>query len=265
MRIYQFHQLVALDRGPIYTCISDLLKGDIYQISNLLLEKFENRQYEEIPELMQTFIKAELVIEVEPDTFILPLYFENRFDDKDEHSIILQLERGSDLQAAIRFFTHRQVKIKLIHYFDDQEIENPVQGIPVIFMSKDFSLCESLSTITGDFSNIDEATYLQNKLFHNCWGHKIAVTADGNIHPCIYSRLVIGNIFKDSFEDTWAGFEVYRKLTKDKIEKCRACEFKYVCFDCREIAYRVSGDLYAANPYCTYNPFTGDWGDQETI
>ena len=28
-------------------------------------------------------------------------------------------------------------------------------------------------------------------------------------------------------------------------------------FDCREIARRESNNLYAPNPYCSYDPFTG--------
>ena len=50
-------------------------------------------------------------------------------------------------------------------------------------------------------------------------------------------------------------------LTKDKIHKCKDCELRYACFDCREIPMRVENNLYATNPYCKYNPYKGTWDD----
>jgi radical SAM protein with 4Fe4S-binding SPASM domain len=258
MKVYKFHQFIALDRGPVNTCISNLLKGEVYQVKNHLLEKFENHCYEEIPGLIQTLEQAELIIQVEQDAFILPLYFKNPFDN-DIQQIILELEEGVDIGQAVSFFSNRKIKIKMIQFFGVTEIDMLTSGIPVVKMSKDFSLCEDLSTVTGDFPNIDEATYMLNKMFHNCWGKKIAVTVDGNVRPCIYSQLVMGNIFKNTFSEIWQSAEVYRKLTKDKIEKCKDCELKFVCFDCREIARQKSGSLYATNPHCNYDPYKGEW------
>lgn len=51
----------------------------------------------------------------------------------------------------------------------------------------------------------------------------------------------------------------YWLITKDRIKKCKDCELRYVCFDCREIVKRKTNDLYASNPYCKYNPYKGIW------
>jgi radical SAM protein with 4Fe4S-binding SPASM domain len=97
---------------------------------------------------------------------------------------------------------------------------------------------------------------------HNsCWAKKIAVTKDGKIRPCIYSNIVIGNMYDD--EDIQSVVKKalkYWDINKDKVEKCKNCELRYACFDCREIAQRKSnGNLYAKNPYCNYDPFKGKW------
>jgi len=57
--------------------------------------------------------------------------------------------------------------------------------------------------------------------------------------------------------------EKYWYLTKDKVDKCKICELRYSCPDCREIAYESSGNLYASNPNCLYNPETGVWRDEK--
>jgi len=54
----------------------------------------------------------------------------------------------------------------------------------------------------------------------------------------------------------------YWYLTKDKVEKCKECELRYFCIDCRELAQRESnGNVYASNPNCKYDPNTGVWQD----
>ena len=49
------------------------------------------------------------------------------------------------------------------------------------------------------------------------------------------------------------------KFTKDKIEECSECEYRYACFDCRpnSLSRKISEKPW----YCTYNPLTGNWED----
>ena len=53
----------------------------------------------------------------------------------------------------------------------------------------------------------------------------------------------------------------YWMLTKEKVTKCKDCELRYICFDCRETARKYKNYLYATNPNCSYNPYSGKWGD----
>jgi radical SAM protein with 4Fe4S-binding SPASM domain len=95
--------------------------------------------------------------------------------------------------------------------------------------------------------------------YNTCWGKKIAITKDNKIRPCIFSEIIVGDIQKNDIYDVIEKIRKYWTITKDKVEKCRDCEFRYVCFDCREIAMRKTNDLYGSNPYCGYNPYTGIW------
>ncbi len=117
-----------------------------------------------------------------------------------------------------------------------------------------------MSTIDGDFGLVNEADLAFNKRMNTCWGQKIAITADNIVRPCIYSEISIGNLLEVDIGTVIDKMkEEYWSLTKDKVEKCNNCEFRYVCFDCREIARKVNGNLYSTNPYCNYEPLNGEW------
>ncbi|MHA1919668.1 MAG: SPASM domain-containing protein [Promethearchaeota archaeon] len=90
-------------------------------------------------------------------------------------------------------------------------------------------------------------------------GEKICITKDGEVRPCIYSQISIANIFNDNIERIFEKIKTYWEITKDKVEVCKNCELRYVCFDCREIARIKTNNLYAKNPYCQYNPIKGTW------
>ena len=99
-----------------------------------------------------------------------------------------------------------------------------------------------------------------NKTYNTCWKKQIAVQDNGDVTPCIFSDHVTGNIFKDKIYDIIPKMEKYWKISKDKVKKCKDCELRYICFDCRVIACKKGGGLYAENPNCHYVPATGQWG-----
>jgi len=114
-----------------------------------------------------------------------------------------------------------------------------------------------------DFST-DQVSFRRNQLYHTCLAGKIAITADGQVIPCIFSRNNILGSLKDqeladilestALKETW-------ELTKDKVLVCKDCEYRYACSDCRPLAEGLGcGKGYSNAPFprCTYNPYTGE-------
>lgn len=103
---------------------------------------------------------------------------------------------------------------------------------------------------------------------HSCLLGKITVTEFGDVLPCIFSRdNIVGNVLvASSLENVLRGPVLTRiwRATKDGVQVCRDCEYRYVCFDCRPLSEGASagnaGYLDAPYPRCTYNPYTGEWG-----
>lgn len=101
---------------------------------------------------------------------------------------------------------------------------------------------------------------------HNsCLHKKISIDIEGNIKNCPLMSQSFGNIQNRSLEEalTQPEFKRYWNITKDHIESCKDCEFRYICTDCRaytERSHYTSENLDISKPLkCGYDPFTNEW------
>lgn len=101
------------------------------------------------------------------------------------------------------------------------------------------------------------------------------VYPNGDITPCPYLPIKLGNIREKSFSDIWFTSDVFKALRDfDTLKgKCGACDYRGVCGGCRARAYGLSsdfidfcgdlhepaelqGDYLAEDPWCVYQPKT---------
>ncbi|MFW2330814.1 MAG: radical SAM protein [Nitrospinota bacterium] len=83
------------------------------------------------------------------------------------------------------------------------------------------------------------------------------VSHKGEIFPCGYFPLEVGNVKHDNLTDVWSNSEVFQKLRNQEnlTGKCGACDYKEVCEGCRARAYfYTDGDYLSEEPYCIYEP-----------
>jgi radical SAM protein with 4Fe4S-binding SPASM domain len=82
--------------------------------------------------------------------------------------------------------------------------------------------------------------------YHYCLAGTLAITADGYALPCPLLRNSVvadakttgikGILRKKRLKEFW-------RMTKDRIEACSACPFKYICHDCRALEYQATGEI----------------------
>lgn len=107
---------------------------------------------------------------------------------------------------------------------------------------------------------IDANDYFRNKKIHNCFGTKLYIDYKLDVYPCVMERrLSYGNLEHTLLKDMVGDDCVF--LTKDKIEGCKDCEFRYACFDCRPDSN--GNEVYAKPWFCTYDPYNGIWADAD--
>ena len=95
----------------------------------------------------------------------------------------------------------------------------------------------------------------------------------GDVTPCPYLPIKVGNIRENSFKEIWLNSDVLNDLRDlNKLKgKCGICEYKSVCGGCRARAYgltsnlidicgglyapsEINGDYLAEEPWCVYQP-----------
>ncbi len=88
-----------------------------------------------------------------------------------------------------------------------------------------------------------------------CGRFYCAVRSNGDIEPCVFFPLKIGNIFTDDFSDLWQNHLVLQDLrNREKLEgTCGVCHFKHFCGGCRARAYGYTGNYLASDPGCMRN------------
>ncbi|MEM0488099.1 MAG: radical SAM protein [Candidatus Bathyarchaeia archaeon] len=97
----------------------------------------------------------------------------------------------------------------------------------------------------------------------------------GEVTPCPYLPIKLGNIRERSFKDIWFNSEILKNLRdfKKLRGKCGVCDYRDVCGGCRARAYSLTsdfidfcgdlheptelrGDYLAEDPWCVYQPKT---------
>lgn len=100
-------------------------------------------------------------------------------------------------------------------------------------------------------------------LFRNtCWYGKFAIASDGSVLPCVFERNKrYGDIVNSSVSQILLSKQLRTMwdLSKDSINVCKDCEFRYACKDCRPLGECDKGDFLGKYSRCTYDPYTGNW------
>lgn len=77
----------------------------------------------------------------------------------------------------------------------------------------------------------------------------------GNVQPCAYLDLPIGNVREIPFNEIWNNNPIFKELrTLDYKGKCGVCNYKNACGGCRaRVAFYNNGDYMAGETQCLYD------------
>lgn len=102
--------------------------------------------------------------------------------------------------------------------------------------------------------------FFESQKNNSCLNKKISIDVNGHVKNCPSMKEGFGKyseennlmtiIEKNNFTKIWS-------ITKDMVEVCKDCEFRYICTDCRAITKEDS--LYSKPKSCSYNPYEAVW------
>lgn len=184
-----------------------------------------------------------------------------------ENSVSLSLEVFKELNNLCEKFNF--IKIILFgineNLFDNyfKEVENNYLDIRVNSNSGIFQKPSN----TDDF--VCNITYYSEVLNFNAFlNRKLFIDKDGNISNSPYFTSVFGKVNELSNSDNLLEIlsskeaQYYYEASKDKMDVCCKCEFKYICFDNR-VPQKRNDDTWFNIVECNYNPFIAKWRGDE--
>lgn len=82
-----------------------------------------------------------------------------------------------------------------------------------------------------------------------------ALEPNGDIEPCVFMPIKLGNIKTDDFLEIWHKSEVLNKMRKREefSGNCGKCDYRNLCGGCRARAYAYFNDVQAPDPGCIRN------------
>ncbi|MBK1894830.1 grasp-with-spasm system SPASM domain peptide maturase [Chryseobacterium paridis] len=155
--------------------------------------------------------------------------------------------------------------LQFIMHSSDENLRKDYGSIEIIKNKETIKIPISCGSVKLENMNSSRSFYYESIHCNSCLNKKISIDTNGNIRNCPSMSQNFGNIKDTTLEGALEhpDFKKYWNLTKDHIEVCRDCEFRYMCTDCRAYTERThtnSEGLDTSKPLkCGYNPYTSEW------
>jgi len=164
--------------------------------------------------------------------------------------------RGKDLEDLTM---SREQRAKLLDYLykiqEEREMFFLVSGGSPLYPGIVLEMHKHYGTKPPD-------QFLRQFLVHSPIGchaglNYFSLRPNGDIYPCPFLQLKVGNIRERSLVDIWYNSKVLNELRNRSLlkEKCRECEYRENCGGCRARAYAQTGDYLASDPNCPIEIF----------
>ena len=181
----------------------------------------------------------------------------------------LIMKYSRELEACSKEIAYNQQRIRklVLHSSpEDKVIHFGVLGQQFIVTYKNkigSSAC--CGAIFPEMFVVNKEMYIAAATSNSCLNRKISIDVEGNIKNCPSLPESYGNISNTTLKEAleMPGFKKYWSITKDQVDICKDCEFRYICTDCRAYVEHPE-DILSKPLKCGYNPYTCEWEEWST-
>jgi radical SAM protein with 4Fe4S-binding SPASM domain len=132
-------------------------------------------------------------------------------------------------------------------------------------VSRDFSHIHRESDLIwkNKIKKTDIFRFSHTRKEHPCLGNTLTISWKGDVLPCpLLRRHSLGSVrdrqLYEFFKENAEGIKKFWNMSLENIPKCKMCEFRYACNDCRALEEALTGDLYGKT-LCRYDVTKGAW------
>ncbi len=182
--------------------------------------------------------------------------------------ILLKISDAYDLTLMISILNrYPEISKVIFHSSSENKVyyRNKLNTTVIYLISNIIESSSHCGFIHQDNFFLTPELFRESQNHNSCLNGKISIDANGEIKNCPAIQKSFGNTdainFRDIIKKT--DFTSIWSISKNQINTCKDCEFRFICVDCR--AYTEDPE----NPYskplkCGYNPGSGEWEDWST-
>ncbi|AZA79845.1 grasp-with-spasm system SPASM domain peptide maturase [Chryseobacterium sp. G0186] len=156
-------------------------------------------------------------------------------------------------------------RVKTVYFYNAPENKSILDNdnlFTVIYYEKNITNPKYCGIIQEDYFLNDINNISKSNVVNNCLYGKLFISVSGELKNCPSAEKTINNIDKVSI--TFLTQEIDKQkerfITKNQIDVCKDCEYRYFCTDCR--MYRENPENIFSKPLkCGYDPYKGIWKD----
>lgn len=141
-----------------------------------------------------------------------------------------------------------------------------IEGAAKLVFSTIPDICENgiCGQIGKEYFRVNNRLFFESHHYNSCLNRKLYINPTGDIKNCPSMQESYGNIHCLSIRNVFnnPSFSKMWGITKNNIDVCKDCEFRYICTDCR-CMIKDPNYHYSQPSKCKYNPYIGKWGDEE--
>lgn len=182
--------------------------------------------------------------------------------------VYLSIPYSRELEEGIDSLLQTSVKIRRLVFINSPRNNEKAFGYDkryyMFFLNKEASDNIQCGCIHPNFFTTSKGMVIEGQTKNTCFNKKIYINKDGLLKNCPYSQQILGYINKECIVDVVSkeNYKFLCSITKDQVNVCKDCEFRYICMDCR-VYIKDKNNIYSQPAKCNYNPYIAKWKGQD--
>lgn len=235
-----------------------------YNISTLVTDfKLYHRSYVNIIRDSINKAKVEcLVIRIIDSRFDDILNILQEFNDISTRTIHLFISENTEFnisKVSELFRSNNRISL-IIKISKEEESQEKFERGTFINLNEDIINNSFVYKEEAEFSpNLD--LFMESQTYNTFHNKRVYINSNGEVFRHESDTNQFGNIKNIDLMDVLVkpDFNKYWKISKDSIEICKDCEFRYMCIDNRVPIEKNKDSLFEFSTPCNYSPYTSEW------
>ncbi|WP_343587309.1 hypothetical protein [Flavobacterium sp.] len=182
-----------------------------------------------------------------------------KFIDKSRiKSVVLYLKYAVGLETELIKLQNKFPRIVEVVFYDAKEIPN---NSKFIYEQKSLEEVLAMKIRNHDDFTMELSNFNESLKYNFAYNRTLFIDSFGNIKRYITDESIFGNLNTHDLNKIVQNNEIidFWEISRDKINVCKDCEFRYICPDGSVPLKTTQDKYYTSSQNCSYSPYSNKW------